>query len=218
MINWADIDAVFLDMDGTLLDLHFDNFFWLEYVPEAYAKKEGKTVEEVKPYLLMLMKKAEGTLDWYCLDYWTRLLEIDIVSLKREIDHLIEMRPQAQAFLEALHASDKRVYLMTNAHHDAIDLKVEKALSSHYFDDLVTSHQFGHAKESQAFWHCLEEALDYDPARTLFIDDSKHVLESARQYGIGHLLWVSRPDMRKPARHDDDFPMLHNFEDIMAGL
>lgn len=218
MIDWSEIDAVFLDMDGTLLDLHFDNFFWLEYVPQAYAKKEGKTVEEVKPYLFHLMKKAEGTLDWYCLDYWTRLLEIDIVSLKREIDHLIEMRPQAQAFLEALHASDKLVYLMTNAHHDAIDLKVEKALSSHYFDDLVTSHQFGHAKESQAFWHCLEKELDYDPSRTLFIDDSKHVLESAREYGIGHLLWVSRPDMRKPARHDDDFPVLHNFEDIMSGL
>lgn len=218
MINWSDIDAVFLDMDGTLLDLHFDNFFWLEYVPQAYAKKEGKTVEQVKPYLLHLMKKAEGTLDWYCLDYWTRLLEIDIVSLKREIDHLIEMRPQAQAFLEALHASDKQVYLMTNAHHDAIDLKVEKALSSHYFDDLVTSHQFGHAKESQAFWHCLEEQLDYHPSRTLFIDDSKHVLESARDYGIGHLLWVSRPDMSKPARHDDDFPVLHNFNDIMSGL
>ena len=153
MINWHSIDTVLLDMDGTLLDLHFDNFFWLEYMPQAYAKKEGKTVDEVKPYLMMLMKKAESTLDWYCLDYWTRLLDIDIVSLKREIDHLLEMRPQAQAFLEALHASDKRVYLMTNAHHDAIDLKVEKALSSHYFDDFVTSHQFGHAKESQAFWH-----------------------------------------------------------------
>ena len=123
MINWDDIDAVFLDMDGTLLDLHFDNFFWLEYLPKAYAAKEGKTVEQVKPYLMMLMKKAEGTLDWYCLDYWTRLLEIDIVPLKREIDHLIEMRPLASDFLDALHASDKSVYLMTNAHHDAIELK-----------------------------------------------------------------------------------------------
>ena len=127
MINWSDIDAVFLDMDGTLLDLHFDNFFWLEYLPKAYAEKQGKTLEEVTPYLLMLMKKAEGTLDWYCLDYWTRLLEIDIVSLKREIDHLIEMRPQASQFLESLHASDKQVYLITNAHHDALELKLEKA-------------------------------------------------------------------------------------------
>ena len=26
MINWQQIDTVFLDMDGTLLDLHFDNY------------------------------------------------------------------------------------------------------------------------------------------------------------------------------------------------
>ncbi len=218
MVNWDDIDAVFLDMDGTLLDLHFDNFFWLEYLPKAYAEKEHKTVEQVTPYLMKLMKKAEGTLDWYCLDYWTHLLDIDIVSLKREVDHLIEMRPMASEFLDAVHASDKSVYLITNAHHNAIELKLEKALSSHYFDDLVSSHQFGHAKESQEFWHCLQETLTFDPKRTIFIDDSKPVLESARTYGIGHLLWVSRPDMKRPARVDNDFQMLHDFTDIMVGL
>ena len=218
MINWPDIDAVFLDMDGTLLDLHFDNFFWLEYLPKAYAAKEGKTLEQVKPYLLMLMKKAEGTLDWYCLDYWTRLLEIDIVSLKREIDHLIEMRPEASNFLEKLHASEKKVYLITNAHHDALELKLEKAQISHYFDDLVSSHQFGHAKEAQEFWHQLRDTLHFDPARTLFIDDSKSVLDSARKYGIGHLLFVSRPDMKKPARTESDYQILDCFTDILQGL
>ena len=218
MINWANIDTVFLDMDGTLLDLHFDNFFWLEYLPKAYAEKESKTLAEVTPYLRLLMKKAEGTLDWYCLDYWTRLLEIDIVSLKREVDHLIAMRPLASEFLERLHASDKSVYLMTNAHHDTIELKLEKTSISHYFDDLVTSHQFGHAKESQEFWLRLENVLSFNRTRTLFIDDSKPVLESAKQYGIGHLLWVSRPDMKQPARIDHDFPMLHDFTDIMDEL
>ncbi|HBT55971.1 MAG TPA: haloacid dehalogenase, partial [Pseudomonas sp.] len=33
MLNWNAIDTVLLDMDGTLLDLHFDNHFWLEHMP-----------------------------------------------------------------------------------------------------------------------------------------------------------------------------------------
>ncbi|MCP4043692.1 MAG: haloacid dehalogenase, partial [Gammaproteobacteria bacterium] len=33
VINWNSIHTVLLDMDGTLLDLHFDNQFWLEHVP-----------------------------------------------------------------------------------------------------------------------------------------------------------------------------------------
>lgn len=33
MIAWKEIDTVLLDMDGTLLDLNFDNHFWKEFVP-----------------------------------------------------------------------------------------------------------------------------------------------------------------------------------------
>ena len=36
-----DIDTVLLDMDGTLLDLHYDNHFWLEHLPQRYAELHG---------------------------------------------------------------------------------------------------------------------------------------------------------------------------------
>ena len=34
-LDWTSIDTVLLDMDGTLLDLRFDNWFWQEHVPDA---------------------------------------------------------------------------------------------------------------------------------------------------------------------------------------
>ena len=40
-LPWSDIDTVLLDMDGTLLDLHFDNHFWLEHLPQRYAELHG---------------------------------------------------------------------------------------------------------------------------------------------------------------------------------
>ena len=51
MINWKNIDTVLLDMDGTLLDLHFDNHFWQTFVPLRYAQQHAGGAFEVKDVL-----------------------------------------------------------------------------------------------------------------------------------------------------------------------
>lgn len=218
MLNWNDIDIVLLDMDGTLLDLHFDNYFWLEYLPLEYARCNGQEVEQVRDYLYKLMDEAYGSIDWYCLDFWTEKLDIDIVSLKREIDHLIALRPAAGEFLEAAHRSSKKVYMITNAHHKALELKLEKTKISHYFDELISSHQYGYIKEQQQFWHKLEQELNFDPKRTLFIDDSQSVLDSAAKFGIAHIYSIGQPDSKQPAHENSKYPMIDDFSDIIKGL
>lgn len=40
-IDWQAVDTVLLDMDGTLLDLAFDNYFWQKLVPETYGEQQG---------------------------------------------------------------------------------------------------------------------------------------------------------------------------------
>ncbi len=40
-VDWSQVDTVLLDMDGTLLDLHFDNRFWNEHLPRCYAQARG---------------------------------------------------------------------------------------------------------------------------------------------------------------------------------
>lgn len=218
MLDWRHIDTLLLDMDGTLLDLHFDNYFWCEYLPVEYARAHQLELEKAKQYLFQLMNETSGSIDWYCLDFWTEKLGLDIISLKKEIDHLIALRPEASEFLEAVHASDKKVYLITNAHHQALELKLEKTKISHYFDELISSHQYGYVKEQQEFWQLLRKDIDFDPARTLFIDDSQSVLDSAAKYGIGHILSISRPDSKQQPRTSSKYPMLHDFSDIMTDL
>ena len=218
MLDWQQIDTLLLDMDGTLLDLHFDNYFWLEYLPAEYARRNDQEPEQIKKYMYKLMDEAQGTIDWYCLDFWTDKLGIDIISLKKEIDHLIAVRPAVVEFLEALHTSDKKVYMITNAHHHALELKLEKTQISHYFDELISSHKYGYIKEQQEFWQLLSKDIDFDPKRTLFIDDSQAVLDSAAKYGIAHILSISTPDSKQQAREAGNYPMLHDFSDIMQGI
>ena len=215
MINWADIDTVLLDMDGTLLDLHYDNHFWMEYLPEAYARAQGIESSQARSRLLDYFDAVRGTLPWYCLDYWSGQLELDIPSLKRELRHMVRMRPFVQEFLERLHDSELDVLLVTNAHRETLNIKMGEVDITGWFERVVLSHDLDAPKESQAFWERLQALHPFDPARTLLIDDTESVLEAAQRYGVSHLLTMLQPDSSRQKRVDTQFPGIHHFDEIM---
>jgi GMP/IMP 5'-nucleotidase len=218
MIEWDAIDTVLLDMDGTLLDLHFDNYFWMDHLPRLYAAKHRISEEESSAFLQATFHSGEGTLQWYCLDHWSEQLEMDIPALKQEIQHMIAVRPFAIEFLTQLHASDRDVVMVTNAHRKTLELKMANIDITGWFDRVVVSHDLNAPKEDQAFWHKLQALHPFDPARTLLIDDTERVLDSAREYGIAHLLTLLQPDSQRQKRLSTRFPGIHHFDEIMPGV
>jgi len=218
MFDWSCIDTVLLDMDGTLLDLHFDNHFWLEHVPRRYAEIHGISQAAAHEELMGRYKSVEGTLDWYCVDHWSRELGLDIVMLKQEVDHLIAIHPHVLEFLDALGQAGKRRVLVTNAHRKSLALKMDKTRLHSHLDRLLCSHDFGLPKEDPGFWGRLRKEEPFDPDRTLFADDSPSVLRSAARYGIANLLAISWPDTRQPARVVDEFPAVEDFSALLPGL
>ena len=98
MLNWANISTVLLDMDGTILDLHFDNHFWLEHLPKRYSESSGISVEQAKQKFTEHYHQVAGTISWYCLDYWAEQTQLPITELKREVQHLIKLRADAMIF------------------------------------------------------------------------------------------------------------------------
>ena len=149
MIDWQSVDTVLLDMDGTLLDLQFDNWFWQQHVPDCYAREKGLEQTEANRIIHDWITSHQGTLNWYCLDFWTAELGLEIAGLKRAAGDRISVRPGAEAFLQKLQASDKQVIMVTNAHRDALHLKLERTGIDQYFDELVSSHDYGHPKEAR---------------------------------------------------------------------
>ena len=217
MIDWTQIDTVFLDMDGTLLDLHFDNHFWLEHVPRRYAERRGLEPEQAQRELIEKYRSIEGTLDWYCVDRWSRELGLDIALLKEEVDHLIAVHPHVMEFLEALARAGKRRVLVTNAHQKSIALKMERTRLSGHLERIVCAHDLGLPKEDPGFWQRLHDIEPFDPERTLFVDDSLSVLESARSYGFRWLLAVLQPDSRKPQKEAGGFAAIRDFSELTPG-
>ena len=218
MIDWKKIDTVLLDMDGTLLDLNFDNHFWKEFVPLKFAQQQGISKALAKQQLEPRFKSMEGKLEWYCLDYWSNVLQLDIAGLKAEISGLIAVLPHVTEFLEKLQQSSQKVLLVTNAHRDSLGLKMEKTCLQPFFDGIISSHDFGVPKEHAGFWSLLQQQQSFDKRTTLLIDDSLAVLNSARLFGIAHLITVSKPDSKQPKKHVAGYPSIEDFRELMTGL
>lgn len=215
MIDWEQIDTVLLDMDGTLLDLHFDNHFWLEHVPRRYAQARNIPLEQSRQELSSRYKDIEGTLEWYCVDHWSKELGLDIALLKQEVDHLIAVHPHVVDFLNKLRSLQKRTVLVTNAHQKSLALKLDRTQLGGQLDLVVCSHDLGYPKEADEFWDRLQQVEPFDRERTLFVDDSVSVLNSAERYGIQWLLMILRPDTKGPLKTTEQFAAIHDFSEIM---
>ncbi len=206
--DWQNIDTVLLDMDGTLLDLHFDSYFWLEYMPSVWAARNGFMIEEAKAKLMDMLNHHAGTLNWYCVNFWSDALGLDIMELKGQVAHKIAWRPTAEDFLKRCQKECNDVRMVTNAHRKVLDLKIVKTGIDQYFDQLLCSHELDHPKEDSQFWHRLNDATPFNPERTLFIDDSEAVLESADRHGIKYIYSIAQPDSVMTRRSASRFEML----------
>lgn len=203
-------------MDGTLLDLHFDNHFWQAHVPIRYAEATGLSPQQAREDLMARYHARAGTLEWYSVDFWQTELELDIMSLKDEVAHLIAVHPGVVDFLAAVRAAGKPLLLVTNAHHKALTLKMARTGLRPHFDALVTSHELGLPKEDPNFWERLRTHHPFDPEHTLLVDDSLPVLDSARRYGLRHLLAVRRPDTQQPEKSTGDYAAIGRFSELLT--
>lgn len=214
-VDWDAVDTVLLDMDGTLLDLRFDNWFWITFIPSRYAAVNGISKAEAQKRLAPKFKQVAHTLQWYCIDYWTRELGLDIPALKRETLARVGFLPGAEDFLRKLRASGKRVLLITNSHPTTLAIKDERMALTQYFDACYSSQPFDAPKEHVRFWPRLAARENFSPQRTLFVDDSLYVLECARDFGIAHLRAVRRPDTGAPPQATGNFLAIDSVAELL---
>lgn len=213
--TWSDIDTVLLDMDGTLLDKYFDDYFWEKFVPLTFAEKNNIGIAEAETTLLQRYRSVEATLQWTDLHYWSNELGLDIYELKCRIDHLINVHPYVIDFLKFVRSLGKRVCLITAAHPLSLGLKLRKTSLAPLFHEITCTDEVGVPKEDPFFWQELENFLYFDRTRTLFADDTRNVLLSAQEHGIKELIFVAKSSSKKPILFSDEFPSIVYFNELI---
>lgn len=197
--SWKDIDTVLLDMDGTLLDLHYDNYFWFTYLPQRVYDTHGGNLAQIKAEMSAHIHNAKGDQKWYDLNYWSALFEVNVAELKIEIKDKIALLPNTLNFLNAMQDAGKRMVIATNAHPDSVHVKVDECGIGHYFEHIISGFKYGYAKENPLFWDALKSDIGYDEATTLFVDDNADVLNTAKRAGIAQVVGITEPDTHAPA-------------------
>lgn len=215
-LDWDSIKTVLLDMDGTLLDLHFDYYFWTQYLPEKYNQIQNSDIQQTTLFIANRLAEKQGQLEWYCTNYWSKQFGLNIIQAQAEVKHLIQERPQVIEFLESLGKHQKNRVLITNSDRPSIELKFAHSAIEPLLDQVISSHDYRAAKEDQQFWYELQKNLDFDPATTLFIDDSESVLNAAHQFGIKHLLSIKQPISTQPREDISQFPMIDDFMSLIG--
>ena len=214
-LNWDDIDDVLLDMDGTLLDRHFDNFFFEEELPRRYALLHGLTHEGSRDRLMAMYRSVEGELAWTDLDYWTEQVGIDVVALHKELDYLVGFLPSTETFLRDLKILGRRVTILTNAHQAGVDVKIAKTGLDRHVDRIVTAFEIGYLKMRPAYWPACQRLVGFNPERALFIDDDEGCLAAAKQFGIAHLVHSAKSSSQLPPALSASFRSVENLSTLM---
>jgi len=215
-LDWNSVDDVLLDMDGTLLDRDFDNFFFEEELPRRYAALHRLPGQAAREKLFALYRAVEGELAWTDLHYWTRTLGIDVVALTQELSGRIGYLPGAEAFLQGIRAKRKRVTVLTNAHAEGVAIKNKKTGIDKQVDRIVNAFEVGCLKMRSDYWPACRTLVGFDPSRSLYIDDDETCLAAAQAFGIRHIYHSARSSTKLPPHPSDRYTPIENLQDLIS--
>jgi putative hydrolase of the HAD superfamily len=215
VVDWNEIDDVLLDMDGTLLDRHFDNFFFEEELPRRYAELHGLQLKESRDVLMAMYRSVEGELAWTDLHYWTERVGIDVIAMTKELDHMIGFLCGAEEFLQHLRQLGKRVTIVTNAHESGVAIKVAKTGLDRHVDRIVNAFEVGYLKMRPEYWPHCQRLLGFDPKTSLYMDDDEGCLIAANQFGVAHLIHSAKSSSQLPPAPLTQFVSVASFSPLI---
>ena len=214
--NLFEVSYVLLDMDGTILDLHFDNYFWNHYLHRRYSEMKMVPLEKAITYIHETLAAEHGSLNWYCTDYWSRKFDLDIIALKKELSHLIQYREGSLKFLERLSKTSIKSTIVTNAHPDVIRLKNTLTRLETWVPNFISSHDFGVPKEKAEFWELVIQKRNLDISQTMVIDDNISCLEAARETGIAYQVSITKPDSKREKQVSSEFRAIEDLNSLFV--
>ena len=188
---FKDIECLLIDMDGVILDNAYDNDFWQNQIPEVIADSKGIAFDDAKRLAIQIFNYKKNTKDWYDVDYWSNMLNIDIEAQKRSEKSFsrISLYDGVIDTLSVLKNKTKMI-LITNAHRKTLNIKLEKYNLTPYFDEMVCAHELNYVKEDIQLWYMLRSKYRLDYKKTLLVEDTINNINVGLSAGISGAIYV----------------------------
>jgi len=188
---FKDIECLLIDMDGVILDNAYDNDFWQNQIPEVIADNKGIAFDDAKRLAIQIFNYKKNTKDWYDVDYWSNMLDIDIEAQKRSEKSFsrISLYDGVIDTLSVLKNKTKMI-LITNAHRKTLNIKLEKYNLTPYFDEMVCAHELHYVKEDIQLWYMLRSKYRLDYEKTLLVEDTINNINVGLSAGISGAIYV----------------------------
>ena len=191
MVKLNSTTAILSDLDGVILDLAYDIKFWELWLPEQVANQTNKSIEETKEEIMAEIDIQRGTLNFYDLNYWDDLLNVDCMQIFREKTERCSYLEGSYEALQRLSTLKNPKYILTNGDPRIQEYKAETQNFLEFFDSIFYSMHVGYPKESKEFWALARHNLNLDFEDTIFIDDDFKVATAAAKAGIKQVAWIT---------------------------
>ena len=188
---FKDIECLLIDMDGVILDNAYDNDFWQNQIPEVIADNKGIAFDDAKRLAIQIFNYKKNTKDWYDVDYWSNMLDIDIEAQKRS-EKSFSRISLYDGVIDTLNAlkNKTKIILITNAHRKTLNIKLEKYNLTPYFDEMVCAHELNYVKEDIQLWYMLRSKYRLDYEKTLLVEDTINNINVGLSAGISGAIYV----------------------------
>ena len=207
------VTTYIFDMDGTILDLHFDRQVWNLRLPEKISQELSISLKSASALIKDMLSPQKNTLNWYSLEFWNKEFSINMSEIEDEMAHLIKPRCGAIECLRDMQHKG-RMILASNADPKSMSRKLSLTGIGHYFNTIISAHEIGFCKEELGFWEKLQTQLNFFPENTILIDDNLTVLKTAKNFGIAHLYGIRYPSSQGASITSSEFQLLNNFNEL----
>ena len=191
MVKLNSTTAILSDLDGVILNLDYDIKFWESWLPEHVANQSNQNLEEIKIKIQAEIDTQRGTLNFYDLNYWDDLLNVDCMEIIREQEEKCSFLEGSYKALQRLSTLKNPKYILTNGDPRIQEYKAETQNFLEFFNSIFYSMHVGYPKESKEFWALARHNLNLDFEDTIFIDDDLKVVTAAAKAGIKQVAWIT---------------------------
>jgi putative hydrolase of the HAD superfamily len=191
MVKLNSTTAILSDLDGVILDLAYDKKFWELWLPEQVTRQTNKSIEEAKAEIMTEIDIQRGTLNFYDLNYWDDLLNVDCMQIFQEKEERCSYLAGSYEALQRLSTLKNPKYILTNGDPRIQEYKAETQNFLEFFDSIFYSMHAGYPKESKEFWALARHNLNLEFEDAIFVDDDLKVVTAAAKAGIKQVAWIT---------------------------